>query len=78
MNNNIVDLKKIKKLRRNKGIDRDTMAKLLGLTSIYSYRNKEVGQRGFNIKELYIIAKLFKMPMEDLLLIDKEEAKLND
>lgn len=74
---NIVDLKKIQILRKSRGISRDKMANLLGLSSMYSYKNKELGQRLFNVKDLYIISKFFHVSMEQLIIKD-EEVKAND
>ena len=71
-NNNIVNLEKIKDLRKAKGLTREEMAKILNLNSPYTLRNRELGTKEFTIKELHTLAKLFNLPMEDLLIITKE------
>ena len=45
----------IKFLRENKGYTQQEMADILGITQ-QAYSNKEVGKRGFNTKELLILA----------------------
>lgn len=66
MKNNIVDLEKIKDLRKKKGLNRVEMAKNLTLTE-YGYRSKELGYRKFTIEEIYILSKFFSLSIEDLL-----------
>lgn len=67
-NKEMVDIKKIRSIRREKGISREEMAEFLGLNTL-SYKNKEYGQRQFNIGELFRVAQKFDMTMEDLLII---------
>ena len=71
MKSNIVDLEKIKDLRKKKGLNRVEMAKHLTLTE-YGYRSKELGYRKFTIEEIYILSKFFNVSIEDLLI---KEAK---
>lgn len=72
-NNNIVNLKKVKRLRKERHLGRDEIATLLGLNSPYTYRNRELGYIDFSIKDLYTLAKFYGLTIEDLLLIEEDD-----
>ena len=56
----------IKKLRKEKGLSQEDIAKVLGVSqACYSY--KEVGKRKFNIEELKALKKILEVSYEELL-----------
>ena len=56
---------KLKEYRENKGYTQQEMADILGITQ-QAYSNKEVGKRGFNIKELLILQKVLGVNISDI------------
>ncbi|MFC4661697.1 helix-turn-helix transcriptional regulator [Oceanobacillus sp. FSL W7-1293] len=59
-----VNLKKIKDIRKNKGLSQEDMANLLGLKSLYPYHRKESGAQKFSAEEIHAIANYFDLPIE--------------
>jgi len=51
-----IDLKKIKKLRKQKGITQDVMAAYLGYKTATGYHYLESGKRAIDADRLFIIA----------------------
>ena len=56
----------IKKYRKEKGLNQEDIAKVLGVSQA-SYSYKEVGKRRFNIEELKALKKILQVSYEELL-----------
>ncbi|PMQ02387.1 MAG: transcriptional regulator [Dictyoglomus sp. NZ13-RE01] len=67
-----VDLRKIKRIREEKGISAKDMAEELGYKHYQSYWRIENGKRGIKIEHLIKLSKILGVPLEDLI---KEEEK---
>lgn len=56
---------KIKELRMQKGYRQQDIAKMLDM-SIHTYRSKEKGRRGFKVKELLRLEKIFQVSISKM------------
>lgn len=65
----MVNLTLIKSLRKEHKLTGNDLAKALGIKRI-SYYHKEYGERGFKIEELVVLAKLYNLKVDDLLIIN--------
>lgn len=59
-----VNLELIKKLRKERHISQEEMAKRLGFNTQYPYHRKESGKQPFHADEIYAIAIMFEKPIE--------------
>lgn len=64
--NTDVDLKKIRKLRLDKGLTQQQLAELLGY-KMNTYHLIERGKRGMSVNKLLKLAKLYDCNIDDLL-----------
>ena len=55
------------RLRKEKKITQSEMAKILSV-DVTTYHNKESGKTKFNADEMFLISRLFDLPMEDIFL----------
>jgi len=67
-----VDLRKIKRIREEKGISVKEISKELGYKHYQSYWRIENGKRGIKLEHLIKLSKILCIPLEDLI---KEEEK---
>lgn len=70
----VLNLEKIKNLRKEKKLSQEELAELLGFKSIYSYNRKELGHVKFSADELHALANFFKVPSE--YFFDQNVAKI--
>lgn len=70
-----VDLKKIKKLRKDKKISQKELAKKLGYKSGTGYHYIETGKRNIKAETLAKIAQILNVPIEEL--YDNEQSIKN-
>ena len=61
---------KLYALRKNKGMTQKDVADFLGISQ-QTYRNKELGHKLFNAREMFQLSKLFSTSMEDIFLPPK-------
>lgn len=64
----------IKEYRLKKGYSQNEMAKFLGIEQ-QSYSRKELGQRGFNVKELFMLEYILDASISEMFKDIKKEAK---
>lgn len=58
---------KLMLLRKENRITQRKMAELLEV-DVTTYQNKESGKTKFNVDEMFVISKLFNLPMEQIFL----------
>jgi len=63
----MIDLEKIKKIRKEKGIKMDDIAKELGYKYYQSYYRIETGKRKLSIDKLVKFSKILNIPLEELI-----------
>jgi transcriptional regulator with XRE-family HTH domain len=61
-----LDLEKIKRLRKEKGIPQSRMAVALGYKSRFGYQHFEKGRRNLPANKLPVLASILETPMSDL------------
>ncbi|MEK4343260.1 MULTISPECIES: helix-turn-helix transcriptional regulator [Brevibacillus] len=61
-----LDLEKIKRLRKEKGIPQSRMAAILGYKSRFGYQHFEKGRRNLPANKLPVLAELLETSMTDL------------
>ncbi|MBT2680018.1 helix-turn-helix transcriptional regulator [Bacillus sp. ISL-35] len=66
-----VNLEKIKRLRKAKGLSFNQMAEKLGYESQNGYYYLETGRNKFSAEALAMVATIFNVPIEDLFFEDK-------
>lgn len=63
----MVNLTKIKELRKEHKVTGNALAEMLDIKRV-SYFHKESGMRGFKVEELCVLAKLYNIKVDDLLI----------
>lgn len=61
-----VNLEEIKRLRKERKMSQEDMAKLLGHKTLWSYWRQEKGEVPFTAEQLFDIANHFKVSLESL------------
>jgi len=61
-----VNLEEIKRLRKQRKMSQQDMAKLLGHKTLWSYWRQENGEVQFTAEQLFIIANHFKVSIQSL------------
>ena len=57
---------KLRRLRKQKRVSTETLAKLLNLKSIGGYYKKEVGDRSFSLQEAKLLSDFFNSSIDEL------------
>jgi len=56
------------KLRKERGITQEQMAKIIGVKNASTYNRKERGHNQFKSDEMEIVKDLFQLPIDDIFL----------
>jgi putative transcriptional regulator len=70
-----VNLERVRKLRKDKRLSQEDVAKILGFNTVYPYHRKESGQQSFTAEELMKLAQLYKVSYENFFIFDISENK---
>ncbi|RAK19145.1 helix-turn-helix protein [Anoxybacillus vitaminiphilus] len=68
-----VNLAQVRKLRKDKGLSQEDVAKMLGFNTVYPYHRKESGQQSFTAEELMKLAQMYKVSYENFFIFDIAE-----
>ena len=68
---------KIKKIRENRGLTKQELAKELGYESDTAIHLIETGKRKVSLEKLKIIANLFKIPISHFILEDTKKEEID-
>lgn len=60
----VLNLEKIRNMRKKNKLSQEELADLLGFKSIYSYNRKELGHVKFSADELHVLASFYGVPSE--------------
>ncbi|MGN7311513.1 helix-turn-helix transcriptional regulator [Alkalicoccobacillus gibsonii] len=61
----VVNINKIKKLREEKNLSQNDMAKVIGCSTLHSYYRKEKGKQPFLANEIFLLANFFDQKVEN-------------
>jgi len=69
----MIDLKKIKRLREEKGLSIEEISKHLGFKTYQGYYKLERGIRRIRVDHLIKLSKILNVDIKDLILEEKDE-----
>lgn len=70
----MVNLEKIKMLRKNKAIQGAKLAEMIGISE-QTYWSKEGGWRKWKVEELVILSDIYNCTVDDLIIRKEEECE---